>query len=248
MIQLTSAGKHFGPKVLFEEFDWLLTPKEHVGVVGGNGTGKSTLLKVFAGIESLDRGTLSFAKGVTTGYLPQDGLSLSGRSVLDECMSVFGDLLDMEKEMESLTHAMAETDPASEEFRKITDRYHRLETEFQSRDGYALEAQVNTVLHGLGFSAEDAKQPTEHFSGGWQMRIALAKLLLIKPNLLLLDEPTNHLDLEARNWLEEYLQSYPFAFIVVSHDRYFLDATVNKILEIWNKRAHIYTGNYESFL
>jgi ATP-binding cassette, subfamily F, member 3 len=248
MIQLSSAGKHFGSKVLFEGLDWLLTPGERVGLVGANGTGKSTLLKVLAGIESLDEGSRSAAKGITTGYLPQDGLSLSGRTVLQECLSVFGDLLDMEKEMETLHHRMAELDPESDEYHRVTERYHRIETEFQGRDGYSLEAQAHTVLNGLGFSRDDRDRATEEFSGGWQMRIALAKLLLIKPNLLLLDEPTNHLDLEARNWLEQYLEDYPFAFVLVSHDRYFLDVTVKKILEIWNRRTYFYTGNYERYL
>jgi len=248
MIQLSSAGKHFGSKVLFEGLDWLLTPGERVGLVGGNGTGKSTLLKILAGVETLDHGSLTAARGITTGYLPQDGLSLSGRSVLEECLSVFGPVLEMEKEMEALTHQMAETDPASEEYQRVIERYHRIETEFQHRDGYALEAQTGAVLNGLGFSREDHRRPTEEFSGGWQMRIALAKLLLIKPNLLLLDEPTNHLDLEARNWLEQYLEDYPHAYVLVSHDRYFLDVTVKKILEIWNRRAYFYTGNYDRYL
>jgi ATP-binding cassette subfamily F protein 3 len=248
MIQLSSAGKHFGSKILFEDLNWLLTSRDRVGLVGGNGTGKSTLLKVLVGLEALDQGSLSVAKGITSGYLPQDGLALSGRTVLAECLSVFGSLLEMEREMETLTRRMAEIDPLCDEFQRVAERYHRIETEFQGRDGYSLEARVHNVLNGLGFSPSDAKRPTEEFSGGWHMRLALAKLLLIQPNLLLLDEPTNHLDLEARNWLEQYLADYPFAFVVVSHDRYFLDATVNKILELWNRRAHVYTGNYERYL
>jgi ATP-binding cassette subfamily F protein 3 len=248
MIQLSSAGKQFGPKVLFEGLDWLLTPGDRVGLVGGNGTGKSTLLKVLAGLEPLDAGMLSTARGITQGYLPQDGLALAGRSVLEECLSVFGNLLEMEKELETLTHRMAELDPAGEEYAWVAERYHALETEFHQRDGYSLEAQVGAVLNGLGFSREDQARPTQDFSGGWQMRIALAKLLLTKPNLLLLDEPTNHLDLEARNWLEQYLASYPHAFVLVSHDRYFLDVTVNKIVEIWNRRAWFYAGNYDHYL
>jgi ATP-binding cassette, subfamily F, member 3 len=248
MIQLTSAGKHFGSKTLFEGLNWVVGPRERVGLVGGNGTGKSTLLKVLAGLEPLDEGSLSSAKDTTTGYLPQDGLSLSGRTVLEECLSVFGHLLDIEKEMEVLTHKIADLDPSSKEYERVADRYHRIETEFQRNDGYALEAQVGEVLNGLGFSREDASRPVEEFSGGWQMRVGLAKLLLKKPNLLLLDEPTNHLDLEARNWLEQYLNAYPHAFVLVSHDRYFLDVTANRILEIWNRRTYFYTGNYDRYL
>src|ERR1700731_124811 len=248
MIQLSSAGKHFGSKTLFQELNWVIGEKERVGLVGGNGTGKSTLLKVLAGMETLDEGSRSASKETTTGYLPQDGLSLSGRSVLEECLSVFGHLLDIEKEMEALTHKMAELDPSSNEYAKVADRYHRIETEFQRSDGYSLEAQVGAVLNGLGFSRDDARRSVEEFSGGWQMRVGLAKLLLEKPNVLLLDEPTNHLDLEARNWLEEYLSNYPYAFVLISHDRYFLDVTINKIAEIWNKRIHLYSGNYEKYL
>ncbi|ABF41009.1 ABC transporter, ATPase subunit [Candidatus Koribacter versatilis Ellin345] len=248
MIQLSAAGKRFGPKSLFQNLDWLITPQDRVGLVGANGTGKSTLLKVLGGIESLDYGSLQSTKGITQGYLPQDGLRLSGRSVFAECLSVFEDLKAMEKEIETLTRRMSEIDHESIEYKQISDRFHRIDGEFRIRDGYALESQVGTVLSGLGFSKEDWQRDTGEFSGGWQMRIALGKLLLARPNLLLLDEPTNHLDLETRNWLEEYLTHYPFAYILISHDRYFLDVTVNKIVEIWNKEVHFYAGNYDKYL
>ncbi len=248
MIQLSNAGKRFGPKLLFEGLDWLITPQDRVGLVGGNGTGKSTLLKVLAGLETLDYGGTNFAKGITAGYLPQDGLMLSGRTVFDECLSVFEDLRAMEREMEALTHQMAELDHESAEYHEVADRFQRLESQFRAHDGYAIEAKAGAVLAGLGFPRVDWCRRTEEFSGGWQMRIALAKLLLQKPNLLLLDEPTNHLDLEARNWLEQYLGDYPHAFVLVSHDRYFLDVTVGKIAEIWNRRVHFYPGNYDQYL
>ena len=226
----------------------MITSHDRIGLVGANGTGKSTLMKIFAGIETLDYGSFSTAKGISAGYLPQDGLALSGRTVFAECMAVFSELREMEQEMEDLTARMPELGQSSPEYAQVAQRYQRLEHEFRTRDGYAIEAQVGSVLMGLGFRKEDWHRHTEEFSGGWQMRIALAKLLLQEPNLLLLDEPTNHLDLEARNWLEEYLTHYPNAFVLISHDRYFLDVTVNKIAEIWNKRIHLYPGNYEKYL
>jgi ATP-binding cassette subfamily F protein 3 len=248
MIQLQGAGKRFGHKLLFENCDWLITPREKTGLVGGNGTGKSTLLKIICGLESLDYGSISYTKGIKLRYLPQDGLTLSGRTVFAECMTVFADLHEMEQELETLHHSLAELDPLSDEYSTVADRLHHIDSEFRNRDGYAIEAQVGTVLDGLGFHKEDWTRRTEEFSGGWQMRIALAKLLLEKPNLLLLDEPTNHLDLEARNWLEQYLTSYPFGYVLISHDRYFLDTTVNRTVEVWNKKVWFYSGNYEKYL
>jgi len=248
MLQLTAAGKRFGPKLLFEGLDWLITPGECAGIVGGNGTGKSTLLKVLAGLEQLDYGSLTRAKGTSFGYLPQDGLQLSGRTVFEECLSVFSELRGMQHEMETLAASMATLDHDGTEYAAASTRYGQIEHELRTRDAYALEAQTGAVLNGLGFGKEDWTRRTEEFSGGWQMRISLAKLLLAKPNLLLLDEPTNHLDLESRNWLEGYLRTYPHAFVLISHDRYFLDVTVDRIVEIWNKQVHFYPGNYEKYL
>jgi ATP-binding cassette, subfamily F, member 3 len=248
MLQITSAGRRFGPRTLFEGANWLITPGERTALVGANGTGKSTILKTLAGLESLDYGTLERARNATIGYLPQDGLALSGRSVFEECLSVFDELRSIEQELETLSTSLAELDPASSAYEAAADRFSQLDSQFRAHSGYALDAQVGAVLDGLGFSKTDWARQTQEFSGGWQMRIALAKLLLAKPSLLLLDEPTNHLDLETRNWLENYLHGYPNGYILISHDRYFLDVTVTKIVEIWNKALHVYHGNYERYL
>jgi ATP-binding cassette subfamily F protein 3 len=248
MLQLSSAGKRFGQKLLFEDANWLINPDERTGLVGGNGTGKSTLLKILGGIETLDYGTLSRNKGTTIGYLPQDGLALRGKTVFAECLSVFDHLHEMEAESIALTHILSEADPKSREYATAAERYSDIADQLHLHDIYNLDSQVGAVLGGLGFSKEDWSRNTEEFSGGWQMRIALAKLLLQKPSLLLLDEPTNHLDIESRNWLENYLHDYPNAYILISHDRYFLDVTVNKTIELWNKRMHTYHGNYEKYV
>jgi ATP-binding cassette, subfamily F, member 3 len=248
MISLKNAGKRFGPRVLFLEANWLIRNNEKTALVGGNGAGKSTLMKVLAGLESLDYGTLDQTRGLSIGYLPQEGLQLSGRTVFEECLTVFDELREMEREIERLTGQLAELDHESAEYQSAAERYSLLQDRFHALDGYALDAQVGTVLTGLGFGKEDWARQTAEFSGGWQMRIALAKLLLAKPLLLLLDEPTNHLDLETRNWLEDYLNHYPFGYILISHDRYFLDVTVDRTVEIWNKRLTIYQGNYSKYL
>ena len=251
MLSLQNAGKRFGPRILFQDANWLITAQEKTALVGANGTGKSTLMKVLAGDETsgtLDYGEMQRTRGMSIGYLPQEGLRLSGRSVFEECLMVFDELRQMETEIERLAGAMAALDHSGSEYAAAAERYSMLQGRFHALDGYALDAQVGSVLTGLGFSKADWARRTEEFSGGWQMRIALAKLLLARPNLLLLDEPTNHLDLETRNWLEGYLRSYPFGYILISHDRYFLDVTVDRTVEIWNKRLQIYAGNYTKYL
>jgi ATP-binding cassette subfamily F protein 3 len=248
MLSLQQAGKRFGPRVLFLEADWLIRNDEKTALVGANGTGKSTLMKILCGLETLDYGTLEKTRGISIGYLPQEGLQLTGRTVFDECLTVFDELHEMEREIEQLAGQLGELDHKGAEYESAAERYSLLQDRFHALDGYALDAQVGTVLTGLGFGKEDWARQTDEFSGGWQMRIALAKLLLAKPNLLLLDEPTNHLDLETRNWLEDYLRSYPFGYILISHDRYFLDVTIDRTVEIWNKHLTIYQGNYTKYL
>lgn len=247
MVRLTRARVRYGARVLFDRLDWLVGPSDRVGVVGGNGSGKSTLLKILHGSESLDTGRIERQKSIRVGYLPQEGLAFSGRTLFEECLSVFDEALALEREIDELAHRMAEVDPTSPELQAVMDRYEWCSTRYQALDGYTKEAKAGSVVGGLAFPRQDWDRPCEEFSGGWQMRIALAKLLLAQPNLLLLDEPTNHLDLEARNWLEDFLRGYPHAYVVVSHDRYFLDATVRKVVHLWNGRAHFYTGNFTKF-
>jgi ATP-binding cassette subfamily F protein 3 len=248
MLQIKSLGKAFRGAWLFRSLDLQINERDRIGLVGDNGTGKSTLMKIVAGLLQADEGEVIGARDLTFGYLPQDGLVVHGRTLLEEALSVFESLRLMEVEIRQLEHELADEQPSGAEYEKKLERYSLITQQFRLKDGYSMEAKAGSVLLGLGFTRQDLQRPCEDFSGGWQMRIALAKLLLLQPSLLLLDEPTNHLDLEARNWLENYLQNYPQALVLVSHDRYFLDASVQRILEIRNRSVHFYRGNYTEFL
>jgi len=248
MLSLKKAGKRFGPRELFMEADWLIRPNEKTALVGANGTGKSTMMKILAGLEPLDYGEVEQTRGMSIGYLPQEGLKMTGRTVFNECLTIFDDLRAMQKESEELAVQLSVQEHGTAAYDSVAERYSLLQERFQLLDGYTLDAQVGSVLTGLGFGKEDWTRHTDEFSGGWQMRIALAKLLLARPNLLLLDEPTNHLDLETRNWLEDYLKNYPFGYVLISHDRYFLDVTVDRTAELWNKRLTLFSGNYAKYL
>jgi len=247
MLQIKGLGKAYRGDWLFRSLDFQINGDDRIGLVGDNGTGKSTLMKILAGFLQADEGETTGSKELTFGYLPQDGLFVRGRALLEETLTVFESLKAMEAEIRRLEDEMAVTGTDAPEYEKKLERYSLVTQQFQLKEGYSIEARAGAVLHGLGFTKDDMRRPCEDFSGGWQMRIALAKLLLQQPNLLLLDEPTNHLDLEARNWLEDYLQSYPHAVMLVSHDRYFLDASVNRIIEIRNRSIHFYHGNYAAF-
>src|SRR3954463_15310992 len=248
MIQLSELTKTFGDRVLFDHVTWQITDRERVGLCGPNGAGKTTLLKMMAGLDEPDEGAILKPSALTVGYLPQDGLNHAGRSVFEEASSAFGELLAIKAEMHALEERLGDEAIPEAEHDAMLHRYSDLQDRFRVHDGYSIELKTATVLQGLGFKSSDFERPTETFSGGWQMRIALAKLLLGEPNLLLLDEPTNHLDLEARNWLEEYLNAYPYAVILVSHDRFFLDAVVTRIADLTLRTLTDYIGNYSDYI
>jgi ATP-binding cassette subfamily F protein 3 len=201
-----------------------------------------------AGFEEPDSGDIVTPANLTIGYLPQDGLEHSGRSVFEEASLAFKPLLDMKAEMHDIEHRLGDASVAEEEHHAMLVRYSELQDRFRLAEGYSIDLRIATVLRGLGFGQEDLERPSETFSGGWQMRIALAKLLLGRPNLLLLDEPTNHLDLDARNWLEGYLGEYPYAVMLVSHDRFFLDAIVTRITDLNLRKLTDYVGNYSRYV
>ena len=248
MIQLSELTKSFGDRTLIDHVTWQISDGDRVGLCGPNGAGKTTLLKMLADIEEPDAGAIIKPSDLTIGYLPQDGLEHAGRSLFDEASSAFQPLLDMKAEMHDIEERLGDAAVPQDEHDTMLVRYSDLQDRFRLAEGYSMDLRIATVLRGLGFGPEDAQRPCETFSGGWQMRIALAKLLLGRPNLLLLDEPTNHLDLEARNWLEEYLGSYPYAVILVSHDRYFLDAVVTRITDLHLRKLVDYVGNYSKYV
>jgi ATP-binding cassette subfamily F protein 3 len=248
MIQLSDLTKSFGDRVLLDHVTWQIGDGERVGLCGPNGAGKTTLLKMLARMDEPDSGDIITPAMLTIGYLPQDGLSHAGRTVFEEASSAFQPLLDMKAEMHDIEHRLGDASVPQDEHDAMLVRYSDLQDRFRLGDGYSMDLRIATVLRGLGFGVDDLERPTETFSGGWQMRIALAKLLLGRPNLLLLDEPTNHLDLDARNWLEGYLADYPFAVILVSHDRYFLDAVVTRITDLNLRKLTDYVGNYSRYV
>jgi ATP-binding cassette subfamily F protein 3 len=248
MLQIKGLGKAFRGEWLFRSLDSQINERDRIGLVGDNGTGKSTLMKMIAGLMPADEGEVIGARDLTFGYLPQDGLFARGRTLLEEALSVFESLRILEKEIRQLEYELADMQHSGSEHEKKLERYSLITHKFRLEEGYSIEARAGSVLLGLGFTRDDLNRPCEAFSGGWQMRLALAKLLLQKPSLLLLDEPTNHLDLEARNWLEDFLKAYPYALVLVSHDRYFLDSCTERVLEIRNRSIHFYKGNYTDFL
>ena len=244
MISLSNFSFEFGGRYLYKDADWHIKPKERIGLVGKNGTGKSTLLRVITGEYPLREGDISKLKSLTIGFLNQDLLSFSSdEPIVNVAMQAFERQLFLEAEIEKLLK-IVETDYSEDNLHKLGE----MQEEFLHSDGYDIRYKTEEILEGLGFSTVDLSRPLSEFSGGWRMRVMLAKMLLMKPQLLLLDEPTNHLDLPSIEWLETYLTSYEGTVIIVSHDRYFLNRMVTKIVEIANQKVYQYTGNFEEYL
>jgi len=246
MLRLTGVSKGFGGQRLFHRADWFVERRDRVALIGPNGSGKSTLLKMIAGLESIDEGVLELPREARVGYLAQREFLVGDGTVREEARKAFGEILGLQDELEDIERHLAVHDDETA-LSRLTRRQAEVLERLAVLGAERIEREVQGVLTGLGFPERDLDRPVGELSGGWQMRVALARILLQRPELLLLDEPTNHLDLEAREWLEGYLQEYPHAFVIVSHDRYFLDVTVDRIAEILDRRLENYAGNYSFF-
>lgn len=233
----------FGARMIVEDATWHIHPQERIGLIGYNGTGKSTLLKVLVGEYQPSKGTVERSRGTSIGYLHQDLLSFdTAESILEVALHAFDKAKKVQKELDEITKKL-ETDSSEELFLEYSHKLH----EFEEAGGYEIEHKTEEVLQGLGFSNADLSRAYREFSGGWRMRVLLAKMILQAPDLLLLDEPTNHLDLPSIEWLEKYLQHYKGAVVIVSHDKYFLNRMVKKIVELYQRELHIYNGNYDYY-
>lgn len=248
MISVQNLSIQFGGQVLMEEISFTMKPGDRIGLVGRNGAGKSTLLRILTGMQTYDGGNVIIPQGATIGFLQQEISPLKGRTVFDETASAFNEALQIEQRIEEINQILAtETDYTSKHYNDLLDELHELHHHFEVMDVATIEKQVELVLKGLGFERTDLNRQVEEFSGGWQMRIELAKILLRKPALILLDEPTNHLDIESIQWLENYLTTYPDSVMIVSHDRKFLDNATNRTIEIVNKKVYDYSVPYTRF-
>ena len=246
MISFSSINKQYGKQLIFVDASFQLNPGEKVGLVGPNGAGKTTLFRMIVGEESPDEGDVSVPKKTTIGYFRQDVEEMKGRSVIDEAIAGSGRVGDLHHELEALNHALGDPDRA-DEMDKILARFGEVQEEYEHLGGYALEAQAREVLGGLGFTDEQIDGDVGALSGGWKMRVALARVLLGKPDVLLMDEPTNHLDIESIIWLEQFLKGLPGALLMTSHDREFMNRIVTKIAEIDSGEITVYTGNYDFY-
>ncbi len=246
MISFSRISKQYGRQVLFVDTSFQLNPGEKVGLVGPNGAGKTTLFRMIVGEESVDEGEVSVPKKLSIGYFRQDVEEMAGRSVLDEAIAGSGRVGGLHHELESLNHAMADPDQAGD-MNRILARFGEVQEEYEHLGGYALESQAREVLHGLGFDDERIDGDVGALSGGWKMRVAMARVLLGRPDVLLMDEPTNHLDIESIIWLEDFLTSLPAALLMTSHDREFMNRIVTRIAEIDGGEITAYSGNYDFY-
>jgi len=247
MIALQNITLQYGERYLYRDISATIGTTDRIGLVGSNGSGKSTLLKVLCGIEEFDDGKVDKANYVTFGYLPQDGIEMHGRTLFKETETAFADVLGLKTKVEEAEKRLDEMDTSSEEFYETLELIGAWEHRLEDLDAGKLPSRIESVLLGLGFSSSDMDRKTEEFSGGWQMRIALAKLLLSNPSLLLLDEPTNHLDVTSQQWLEDFLNRYEGSLLMISHDRGFLDEICNRTFELSLGSLHTYSGNYSVF-
>ncbi len=244
MISINNLTFEIGSRALYDDANWHIKPGDKAGLIGANGAGKSTLLKLIVGDYTPTSGTISMAKDLKIGYLNQDLLSYhSDKSILHVAMEAFERQNQLHAEIEALLHKM-ETDYSDDILNKLSDK----QMEFEALDGYSIEFRAHEILAGLGFSEDEQQRPLATFSGGWRMRVMLARILLQTPDILLLDEPTNHLDLPSIKWLENYLQSFEGSIVIVSHDRYFLDRIINKTVESRKGKLNVYAGNYSFYL
>lgn len=249
MIAVSNVELHFSGRVMFDKISFLINDNDKIGLTGRNGAGKSTLLKVLKGIQQIDGGDIMYPKGTVIGYLPQELHSQSNLTVLDETKKAFELVMQFTKEKEDIMHQMeTRTDYESDSYMQLIERLGEVEHQIEIHDGYSVEEQTERVLKGLGFDAVDFEKEMKTLSGGWQMRVELAKILLAKPDLVLLDEPTNHLDIESVLWLEKFLKDYPGAIIMVSHDRSFLDNITNRTIEVTNGNIDDYNAPYTKYV
>lgn len=248
MITINQVTHNFGKKVLFNKINCVINAHDRIALVGSNGSGKTTLLRMVMGELDSDGGSIDKAGYVSVGYLPQDGISVSGKTLFAEAESAFGDILELQKNLEKAEEEMLEMDTSTDEYYDLIDLMGEWEQQLEDHEPGKMKSRIERILHGMGFSESDFERDTGEFSGGWQMRIALAKLLLQNPSLIILDEPTNHLDIVSQHWVEQYLKHYQGALIVISHDRAFLDEVTNRTLELKLGNLTTFKGNYSYYV
>ena len=243
MITINQVTHNFGKKVLYNKINGVIGTHDRIALVGSNGSGKTTLLRMLMGEIEPDQGTFEIPDYVSIGYLPQDGIHVSGKTLFAEAKSAFGDLLELQKKIESADAALLDMDTEAPEYYDLIDTIGEWEQQLENYEPQKMQSRIERILIGMGFQSTDFERDTGEFSGGWQMRIALAKLLLKNPSLIILDEPSNHLDIISQHWVEQYLKHYQGAIILISHDKAFLDIVTNRTLELKLGMLNSFKGN-----